>query len=169
MLGILRAGHPHWIARDRIESSASSRSRRTARDHRRNRPRSGAGRASGVRCRSRSPNWGRATTCRCGRCIGKDRGRTASAFGRPIRTARRRRGRIVPASHDADTDRHIGALDLVPTPDPTVRAASRVVPAHAGDVTVGPYTTGSRLARGRPNASVVRRAAVNRKAAGGEI
>ena len=48
---------------------------------------------------------------------------------RPIPTARRRCGRIVPASHDD--------LDRVPTPDPTVRAASRILPADAGEEVLG--------------------------------
>ena len=50
---------------------------------------------------------------------------------RPIPTARRRRGRIVPASHDD--------LDRVPTPDSTVRAASRVLPAYAGEEVFGRF------------------------------
>ena len=50
---------------------------------------------------------------------------------RPIPTARCRRGRIVPASHDD--------LDRVPTPDPTVRAASRVLTAHAGEEVCGRF------------------------------
>ena len=50
---------------------------------------------------------------------------------RPIPTARRQCGRIVPASHDD--------LDRVPTPDSTVRAASRVLTAHAGEEVCGRF------------------------------
>jgi len=78
MLGILRADHPHWIGRNRILASASSRSRLSARGHRRDQPQSGAGRASGVWCRSRQPTWERATACRCGRRISEDRDGGAS-------------------------------------------------------------------------------------------
>ena len=49
----------------------------------------------------------------------------------PIPTARRRRRRIVPASHDD--------LDRVPTPDPAVRAASRVLPAYAREEVFGRF------------------------------
>ncbi len=49
----------------------------------------------------------------------------------PIPTARRRRRRIVPASHDD--------LDREPTPDPAVRAASRVLPAHASEEVLGRF------------------------------
>ena len=50
---------------------------------------------------------------------------------RPIPTARRQCGRIVPASHDD--------LDRVPTPDSTVRAASRVLPAYAREEVFGRF------------------------------
>lgn len=92
MLGILRTGHPHWIARDGIGSSASSRSRLTARDRRRNRPRSGAGRASGVRCRSRFPNWGLGTR-----------------HGLPLRTRHRQRSRPARVSVHGGPSRQRGA------------------------------------------------------------
>ena len=49
----------------------------------------------------------------------------------PIPTARRRRRRIVPASHDD--------LDRVPTPDPAVRAAARVRSGHAGEEVFGRF------------------------------
>ena len=49
----------------------------------------------------------------------------------PIPTARRRRRWVVPASHDD--------LDREPTPDPAVRAASRIFPTDAGDEVLGRF------------------------------